>query len=475
VWCFLGEKTPFTLFIEMVQKRISMMQWYRGEAKTLFDRWEFSDNPLWADYQVLGPSFAAISVFMGLKDVMPIIVGARGCAAHIRFTKIAWGGDFFLEHKPLPFIEVTRSDVVHAQYHISQPQLESLRKLVASYQPALLVIMSNDDILLTCANMEPLVKQLQEGTGIRTEFLEVSPLSGKNQWAGYDKSLGLLYRSFLNEKIEKNEGINLVGWKWPSRERKHDIGACLALLEQVDVKVNHVIPGGSSLEDIRHSLASRANLMWCPSYVGETLEMLAEQKGLPLAGFTPPYGFEGTTSWLGELAEVLGRQDEIMSKANAAKQAHLRRVIPLQNTLGGVKGFVSGGPGRLPGLLSIMADLGVEVVAAALYWPHPNRKVKDALQHVVERLPKPLETLLVAPSLYDLEEIAAQKKIDFWMGGYQEQHACKHHGIPFIPTTVYTASHQCYEGVFNVGSKIEKAMQGFDFVANPFQSVADTL
>jgi hypothetical protein len=57
------------------------------------------------------------------------------------------------------------------------------------------------------------------------------------------------------------------------------------------------------------------------------------------------------------------------------------------------------------------------------------------------------------------------------MGGFQEQHACKRYGIPFVPTTVYTASHQCFEGVVNVGRKIRKAMDGFDFVANPFQTV----
>ena len=48
--------------------------------------------------------------------------------------------------------------------------------------------------------------------------------------------------------------------------------------------------------------------------------------------------------------------------------------------------------------------------------------------------------------------------------------ACRKYGIPFIPITVYTSSHQCFEGVLNVGKKIIKAMNGFDFVANPFQA-----
>ena len=118
-----------------------------------------------------------------------------------------------------------------------------------------------------------------------------------------------------------------------------------------------------------------------------------------------------------------------------------------------------------------MADLGVDVVAAALFWPHPSSK--RTFPPILDKLPNVPKTMLVAPSLYELEEIAENEKVDFWLGGYQEQHACKRHGIPFIPITVYTKSHQCYEGVVTVAEKILKALSGFDFVANVFQSVED--
>jgi nitrogenase molybdenum-iron protein alpha/beta subunit len=445
------------------------MQWYKGDVATLFDKWEFGDNPLWADYQALGPSFAAVSVFFGVKDVLPIIIGARGCAVHLRFSIIAWGADFHLDPRPLPFIEISRNEVISGNYQISSSQLEALNQLVVRCQPSLLVLISNDDVLLTCADLSHLQGQVQKGTGIPTEILEVSPLTGSNQWLGYDKALELLYKPYLNENIEKKEGINLVGWKWPSRERKHDIGACFSLLQSIGVKVNHIIPGGCTRADIRDSLASQANLLWCPSYIGDTLENLAKEKGLPIAGYTPPYGMSGTTQWLAELGDAIGRRDEILSKAEKLKDQFNLQLETCKKNLKGKRGFISGGPGRLPGLLDIMADLEVEVVAAALYWPHPSSK--QTLSRVLGRLKHPPEILIVSPSLYEIEEIAANHKLDFWMGGYQELHTCKRHEIPFIPTTLYLASHQCYEGVINVGKKIGRAIDGFDFVANVFQSV----
>jgi nitrogenase molybdenum-iron protein alpha/beta subunit len=173
--------------------------------------------------------------------------------------------------------------------------------------------------------------------------------------------------------------------------------------------------------------------------------------------------------WLGELGDALGNRAALLARATAARERVLPEVEELRAHFRGKRGFVSGGPGRLPGLLSIMGDLGADIVAAALYWPHASSR--RVLPKSMEGLPNLPQTMLVAPGLHEIEAVAREYRPDFWMGGFQEQHACKRYGIPFVPTTVYTASHQCFEGVVNVGRKIRKAMDGFDFVANPFQTV----
>lgn len=447
------------------------MQWYSGNPQTLFENWEFGDNPFYADYQVLGPSFAAVSVMMGVQDVLPVVIAARGCATHIRFTVVAWGYDFNLGPEALPFIEVSKADVIQGRYAASDGQIRALQRMISKRPVKLVALISNDDALLTCADLEPLRMQLEAALGITTTVVDVAPLMGANQWTGYDRALGALFGRFWDEPVESQAGINLVGWKWPSRERKHDIGACLALLEEVGVRVNAVLPGGSKLDDFRTALGSQANLLWCPSYIGETLERLQMEKGIPLVGATPPYGLHGTMEWLSELGEALGQHDVLIARAETARQRVMAEVDELRERLAGKRGFVSGGPGRLPGLLHVMSDLQVEVVAAALFWPHATSQ--KVLPQSMQRLPNLPAKLLVAPSLYEIEEIACDQRPDFWMGGYQEQHACKKYGIPFIPITVYTASHQCFEGVVNVGKKICKALDGFDFVANPFQAVEE--
>lgn len=448
------------------------MQWFSGSTTKLLSDWSFQDSPLWADYQVLGPNFGAVSVLLGVKDVLPVILGSRGCATHLRFTKLAWGIDYTLEPRPLPFIELKKSDIVRGKYQVSENQISGFQKIIKRVNPNLIAIMSNDDAILSCADLNPVKKQFEKLFGIPTIIVEVSSISSANQWIGYDKGLGALYDLFENEEVEKKRGVNLVGWKWPSRERNHDIGACISLLNELDLPVNHVIPGGCSVDDFRDSLGSQANVLWCPSYIGDTLKKLEVEKGIKIAGYTPPYGFQGTMDWIKELSIAI-EDSTLLLKASTLLQDSIQDITSIKKIVEGKKAFISGGPGRLPGLLAIMADLGVDVKAAALYWPHSSSK--HTLEKVVNRLPNLPDKILVGPSLYEIDEIASTYKLDFWMGGFQEQHACKRNGIPFIPTTVYTASHQCFEGVKNVGIKVKKALEGYDFVASSFRAVEDLM
>ncbi len=162
--------------------------------------------------------------------------------------------------------------------------------------------------------------------------------------------------------------------------------------------------------------------------------------------------------WLSEVDTAIGGEINLVNKAQSQLDEARERLEPLRKRLSGLRAFISGGPGRLPDLLSVMLDLGVEVVACALYWPHSSSQ--PTLKKLLGRLQNLPEDILVAPSLYEIEEIASQIHPDFWMGGFREQHSCKRHKIPFIPTTVYTASHQCFEGVRNVDRKIEMALDG---------------
>ena len=132
----------------------------------------------------------------------------------------------------------------------------------------------------------------------------------------------------------------------------------------------------------------------------------------------------------------------------------------------GKRVFVSGGPGRVIGLLHALNDYEMNIEVACMFWPHFWSR-KD-LAHLLEDHGLKVGTFILSPGLDDLEWAATHFDFDVWMGGYQEQHTCKRHGIPFVPITVYTVTHVGYEGAVNLGNKMLMAMDGHSFVENCF-------
>ena len=438
------------------------MDKYKGDFDELIDKWELKEENLWIDYQVLGPMFASLRMFLSMENVLPVIVGSKGCLNHLRFTIIAWGEeDFHLGKKPVTLLEYDQQDIVTGDYRISDTWYQSMKKLAKQENTEMIVLLPTDPINISGVNLDPIADDIEQEIGINTTYIPTSAISGANQFEGYQAALEALYKPFLEQEYEKKDTVNLVGWMWPSRKREHEIGACIEMLKQIDIEVQSVITGGSSVQDIEDSMQAKANAMVCSAVAGDLFYKL-EDKGIKLAAKRSPYGNEGTFEWLSQIAKALGKDKT--EKIRRLENLYKDDFEEIKETLKGKKVFVSGGPGRLIGLLHTLSDYEVDIQTAALFWPHPWSQ--EDLQHMKDKHGINIKNIIVSPGLDDLEEVAQNQEIDLWLGGYQEQHVAKKYEIPFVPITVYTSPHVGFEGVVNLGNKLKLALEGYDFTEN---------
>ena len=423
------------------------------------------DETFWADYQVLGPMFSALRMFMTMEDVLTVIVGAKGCAYHLNFTLVAWGEkDFDLGKRPLPVVEFTQTQIVTGDFTLDPAWMERLKKLAARRGARRIVLLPTDALCICGADLNRLADDIARITGVQTTALTVSAMSGTNQWAGYKAALEALYRPLLYTRpLATEKSVNLVGWMWPSRRRHQEIGCCLSMLQELGIPVRSVISGGSTLDDIENSLSASANAVVCSSVMGEMLDLL-DKRGIRLAGNRAPYGFSGTREWLTNIADALGM--DIQAGLAAMENRYRSAFLANKARLKGKKVFVSGGPGRVIGLLHALNDYEMDIQVAGMFWPHAWSR--QDLQHLLNDHGLKVGTFILSPGLDDLEWAASHHDFDVWMGGYQEQHTCARHGIPFVPITVYTVTHVGFEGAVNLGNKMLMAMDGHSFVDNCF-------
>ena len=305
------------------------------------------------------------------------------------------------------------------------------------------------------ADLNTLAAEIQTGTGVECGYINVSAVSSANQWAGYDAALQALYAPYMDREFQQTQSVNLVGWMWPSRHRGHEIGCCIDMLQEIGIPVNTVISGGTPIADIEKSMTARANAVVCSSVMGEMLDKL-DRKGIVLAGQRAPYGFSGTREWLTSIAQAL--ELDVSEKIDAMEARYRPKFLENKEKLKGKKVFVSGGPGRIIGLLHTLMDYEMDIQVACMFWPHDWSK-KD-IQHMMEQHNLHVKEFILSPGLDDLERVANQYTFDVWLGGYQEQHTCKRHQIPFVPITVYTTPNVGFEGTVNLGNKLLLAMSG---------------
>lgn len=442
------------------------MQKYIGSLEGFLEKDSGRDEAFWADYQVLGPMFSALRIFMTMDDVLTVIVGAKGCAYHLNFTIVAWGEiDFYLGKRPLPVLEFRQEQIIGGDFSISPSWMRKLKKLAEIHGSRRIMLFPTDAMLLCGADLAGLARQIQEGTGVDTGFINVSAVSSANQWAGYDAALQALYAPYLDRDFQRTQSVNLVGWMWPSRHRGHEIGCCIDMLREVGIPVNTVISGGISIRDIEASMTAGANTVVCSSVMGEMLDKL-DKKGITLAGQRAPYGFSGTREWLDSIAQALGM--DVTAAIDGMQARYQSKFSENKEKLRGKKVFVSGGPGRLIGLLHTLMDYEMDIQVACMFWPHDWSR--DDIRHMMEQHHLRVKEFILSPGLDDLERVASQYAFDVWLGGYQEQHTCKRHQIPFVPITVYTTPHVGFEGAVNLGNKLLLAMGGFSFTESSFSA-----
>lgn len=438
------------------------MKKYSGDFDELINKWELKEENLWIDYQVLGPMFASLRMFLSMKDVLPVIVGTKGCLNHLRFTIIAWGEeDFHLGKKPVALLEYSQEEIITGDYNIPNSWYNKIKNLVDHENSKMIVLLPSDPITISGVNLEVLSQEIENKLNINTTYLSTSAISGDNQWEGYQAALEALYKPFLNKDYKQEDSVNLVGWMWPSRKREHEIGACIDMLKQIGIKIQSVITGGSSVQDIEDSMNAKANAMVCSAVAGDIFYKL-ENKGIKLAAKRSPYGFEGTKEWLTKISKSLGLDTK--EKIEKLERLYKNDFLEIKKVLKGKRVFVSGGPGRLIGLLHTLKDYETEIETASLFWPHPWSQ--DDLIHMKEEHDIKIKNFIVSPGLDDLDKMANNYEADLWLGGYQEQHIAKRYNIPFVPITVYTSPHVGFEGVVNLGNKLKLALDGYDFTEN---------
>lgn len=228
--------------------------------------------------------------------------------------------------------EMDESDMVFG----GAPKLRStLESVIAEGYSMVSVITScasgiiGDDTKNTIALVE------SEHPGVKIALIEEDgDINGDFMQGVIDAGVALSRRFAV--ECEKTDSVNIIGTKTISTNCMETESMVRSALEGIGVKLNCSYPGCGDAGDIQHLTAARYNLMLNPDrFTKQLCQQLEDDFGIPCLSNIIRPGLSGLRSWLGEVAEVFGKQKEFESYMEMVEKEYDESARTIPSTLRG--------------------------------------------------------------------------------------------------------------------------------------------
>jgi nitrogenase molybdenum-iron protein alpha/beta subunit len=292
--------------------------------------------------------------------------------------------------------------------------LEAVKEAYAKYHPDLIVILSCCCSGIIGDDVESIAREAEKLVGCRVLALKSEGFGGDFR-SGYEDAFRLIMDLMELPKTKMKGTINILGARWgPSpTEFNWDLDEIERLLNEVGIKVNAVIAGGCTVEQIRHAREVELNASWCYDWGQKLGDMMQERFGIPYSRTGQPYGPEATKEWLLGVAGPLGKEEKAMEVIGL----EMRKVEPdlayLKEALSGKTAIIEisefPGPIRALSLARMAAEFGAHPVVINVH-PYTIRERMPSIKYILETGINP--EIILTKGLFRLGSFRSSKETE---------------------------------------------------------------
>ncbi len=258
------------------------------------------------------------------RDVVVVTHGPLSCVAAVKNFKQT----HYSLHSALPFgySPCTNMDENAVIMGATEILADTLKRVDREYRPALIIItdtcsssMINDDVGAVIAEVASEVKA-------KIVFTPSPGFAGIQAGKAVE-AMGPLVASLMDppEKVVE-DAVNVIGMYYDTRfteaeGRKH--GGCTEaythLIEGIGLKVHRIMNAGE-YDYLRTAPEAKVNAIHTAMWGYPVAKAMEEQFGTPWLKRQLPMGLKGTSDWVMELAQFMGREEEAEKFTKAEEQ-----------------------------------------------------------------------------------------------------------------------------------------------------------
>jgi nitrogenase molybdenum-iron protein alpha/beta subunit len=274
----------------------------------------------------------------------------------------------------------------------------------------------------------------------------------------------------LPKKKMKNT-INILGARiGPTyTEWIDNIDKIKRLVYAIGAKINGVIAGGCTVEEIRKAREVELNASWCYDWGQKIGQMMEERFGIPYSRTGQPYGIHATEEWIMGVAEPLGLEKEAETVIREEEKKVIDEVNYLKQVFSGKTAIVEitefPGPIRALSLARMAEEFGAYPIVINVH-PYTIKERMPSIKFLLEQGQNP--EIILTKGLFSLgtfqSSLETQEELEAIVSEYDNAiylgnpRRCS--GIPIVNLSTRTAyPHYGYRGIRNIAKLVESSMK----------------
>lgn len=449
---------------------------FHGTLQQLLEKVETGEMipRLQASHAPMCKFFTAYYVMSGIRHVVPLVHGPTGCPLYM--------SDFVRTREcceirgvPLEPTACTTLDESHIIYGGEGKLLEAVKEAWTKYHPDLIVILSCCCSGIIGDDVESIAREAEKLVGCRVLALRSEGFGGDFR-SGYEEAFKLIME-LMEPPIKKREGtINILGARWgpTPTEFDWDMDEIERLLSEVGIKINAIIAGGCTVEQIKRAREVELNASWCYDWGQKLGDLMQERFGIPYSKTGQPYGLEATKEWILGVAIPLGREKkarEVIERETRGVEADLAY---LEQALSGKTAIIEisefPGPIRALSLARMAEECGAHPVVINVH-PYTIKERMPSIKFLLETGVNP--EIFLTKGLFrlgsfrssketedELEEIVGQYDDPIFFGNSGRFPPC-----PVVNLTLLNPAFQPqygFRGITNIAALVRQALEDKD-------------
>jgi nitrogenase molybdenum-iron protein alpha/beta subunit len=291
--------------------------------------------------------------------------------------------------------------------------------------------------------------------------------------SGYEDAYELIMDLMERPRVTRKGTINLIGARMgPSLTQfSDDLDEIMKLLRSVGIKINAVISGGCTVDEIRRAREVELNASWCYDWGQKLGDAMEARFGIPYSRTGQPYGLSATEEWLMGIARPLGLEKE-------AERVIRRETERIRSDLDYMNGTLDGktavieisefpGPIRALSLARMVQECGADPVVINVH-PYTIKERMPSIKFLLETGVNP--QIVLTKGLFRLGSFRSSREteheLEAIVRSFDEPiffgNSARYPGCPVVNLTLLNPTylpHYGFRGIHNIAALLKHAVE----------------